>query len=221
MHNAFYIIPNLVSVYKMYVLYFIAHQYPPKMCMLVYSLLDGNVSTRKMAKTVKRIGGITGMAVGDKDIPSRTSVERMQVELGVISDITVAEFLYHTNYGVTLAFDATTQSGVHVNAINIHNDRVEHVMALDELPGGTSPDYFDHVINIVDYLAKLYAQWHSEALHKVRDTTIENIHNVMTDRCVVNQAAVPLINNQWGKKLNHVYCHLHPLDTIATEVRNA
>ena len=48
---------------------------------------------------------------------------------------------------------------------------------------------------------------------------IENIHNVMTDRCVVNQAAVRLINNQWIKKLNHVYCHLHPLDTIATEVK--
>ena len=199
----------------MYVLYFIAHQYPPKMRMLIYSLLDGNVSTRKMAKTVKRIGGITGMAVGDKDIPSRTSVERMQVELGVISDITVAEFLYHANDGVTLAFDATTQSEIHVNAINIHNDKVEHVMALDELPGGTSQDYFDHVFKSVDYLAKLYAQWHCEALDKVSDTMIENIHNVMTD----NQAAVRLINNQWGKKLNHLYCHLHLLDTIATEVK--
>ena len=206
-------------MYKMYVLYFTAHQYPPKMRMLIYSLLDGNVSTRKMAKTVKRIGGITGMAVGDKDIPSRTSVERMQVELGVISDITVAEFLHSANDGVTLAFDATTQSGIHVNAINIHNSTVEHVVALDELPGGTSQDYFDHVIKSIEYLSKLYAEWHNEALDKVKDTMIENIHNVMTDRCVVNQAAVRLINNQWIKKLNHVYCHLHPLDTIATEVK--
>ena len=148
------------------------------MRMLTYSLLDGNVSTGKMAKTVKRIGGITGMAVGDKDIPSRTSVEQMQVELGVISDITVTEFLHSANDGVTLAFDATTQSGIHVNAINIHNSTVEHVVALDELPGGTSQDYFDHVIKSMEYLSKLYAEWHNEALDKVRDTMIENIHNV-------------------------------------------
>ena len=42
-----------------------------------------------MGKTVKRIGEITGMTLGDKDIPSRTSVERMQIELGVISDVQV------------------------------------------------------------------------------------------------------------------------------------
>ena len=56
---------------------------------LIYTLLDGNVSTSKMGKTVKRIGEITGMTLGDKDIPSRTSVERMQIELGVISDVQV------------------------------------------------------------------------------------------------------------------------------------
>ena len=56
---------------------------------LIYTLLDGNVSTSKMGKTVKRIGEITGMTLGDKDIPSHTSVERMQIELGVISDVQV------------------------------------------------------------------------------------------------------------------------------------
>ena len=41
----------------------------------------------------------------------------------------------------------------------------------------------------------------------------------MTDRCVVNQAAVRHSNKKWGKKLNQLYCHLHPLDTISTEVK--
>ena len=49
----------------------------------------------------------------------------------------VAKFLHEASDGVTLAFDATTQSGVHVNAINIHNKQVEYVVALDELPGET------------------------------------------------------------------------------------
>ena len=56
---------------------------------LIYTLLDGNVSTSKMGKSVKRIGEITRMTLGDKDIPSRTSVERMQIEVGVISDVQV------------------------------------------------------------------------------------------------------------------------------------
>ena len=36
---------------------------------------------------------------------------------------------------LTLGFDSTTQGGVHVNAINIHNMEHEYVIALDELAG--------------------------------------------------------------------------------------
>ena len=41
----------------------------------------------------------------------------------------------------------------------------------------------------------------------------------MTDRCYGNQAAVRIINEEWKKNLNVLYCHLHPLDTITTVVK--
>ena len=48
---------------------------------------------------------------------------------------------------------------------------------------------------------------------------IHNIKSTMTDRCVVNQAAIHKINDLWEKNLHILYCHLHPLDTITSEVK--
>ena len=45
---------------------------------------------------------------------------------------------------------------------------------------------------------------------------VDNISNTMTDRCAVNQAAIRLIDEEWKKKLNVLFCHLHPLDTISS-----
>ena len=44
--------------------------------------------------------------------------------------------MYATD-GLTLGFDSTTQGGVHVNAINIHNAEQQFVLAVDELAGMT------------------------------------------------------------------------------------
>ena len=41
--------------------------------------------------------------------------------------------MYATD-GLTMGFDSTTQGGVHVNAINIHNAE-QFVLAVDELAG--------------------------------------------------------------------------------------
>ena len=46
-----------------------------------------------------------------------------------------------------------------------------------------------------------------------------HIVNTLTDRAVVNQAAVKVIMEAWDKKINILYCHLHPLDTIASAVK--
>ena len=89
---------------------------------------------QKKMKDVLRVNAqLLGIQL-EKDIPTRSSVERMQIELGILSDLQVADFIYK-NGGLTLGFDATTQVGVHVNAINIHNNLIEYVLAIDELPG--------------------------------------------------------------------------------------
>ena len=48
---------------------------------------------------------------------------------------------------------------------------------------------------------------------------VSHIVNTLTDRAIVNQAAVKLIMDAWNKNLNILYCHLHPLDTIASTVK--
>ena len=64
-------------------------QYTPKMRTLVYSLLNGYTSSGKMKQVISDISQVTGMDVKDEDIPSRRTIERMQLELGVISDLQV------------------------------------------------------------------------------------------------------------------------------------
>ena len=61
--------------------------------------------------------------ITDNQLPSRTTVERMQIELGVISDLRASEFLYDTDM-VTIGFDATTQDGIHVKFFIFFNRRI-------------------------------------------------------------------------------------------------
>nr|XP_047145343.1 uncharacterized protein LOC124818449 isoform X1 [Hydra vulgaris] len=50
---------------------------------------------------------------------------------------------------------------------------------------------------------------------------ISNISNTMSDRVSVNHLTIKKIGETWGKSLNELNCHLHPLDTIATSCRSA
>jgi len=43
----------------------------------------------------------------------------------------------------------------------------------------------------------------------------------MTDRAAVNHATVVEICEEWGKSLNELNCHLHPLETISTSCKTA
>ena len=87
------------------------------------------------------------------------------------------------------------------------------------LSGGTAFDYSEHVCSTVDYLPKLHSNFHELSYSEVRDTMISNINFTMTDRATVNQASIPLINAAWKKRLNMLYCHLYPLNTIATNIK--
>ena len=43
----------------------------------------------------------------------------------------------------------------------------------------------------------------------------------MMDSVASNHAAIVLVNETWYKTLNELYCHLHPLDTLASSSRSA
>lgn len=50
---------------------------------------------------------------------------------------------------------------------------------------------------------------------------MDSISNSITDRASVNHATVNRLENSWGKKLNELKCHLHPLKSIASGCRKA
>ena len=87
------------------------------------------------------------------------------------------------------------------------------------ITGGTAFDYSEHVFSTINYIAELYSNFYKLSYDEVRDTMIDHIKSTMTDRATVNQATITLINRAWKKQLNLLYCHLHPLDTIATDIK--
>ena len=54
---------------------------------------------------------------------------------------------------------------------------------------------------------------------QVKQQMISNVDNVMTDRAVVNAHTILLLSELWKKELTQLLCHLHPLDTISTELK--
>jgi hypothetical protein len=43
----------------------------------------------------------------------------------------------------------------------------------------------------------------------------------MSDRCASNKAAIRMLEQEWGKTLNKLFCHVHPIDTITSQCRQA
>ena len=148
----------------------------------------------------------------------------MVVELGLLSDLQVAETLYTTE-NITISMDSTTQEGCHVNEVHTTTKDQCLVVALDELPGGTARDYADHVVKSVEHLASVHYTFHDNS----EDTmAIKDIYKIMsshitcslTDRAAANHAAIRIVNEKFGTTLIEVNCHLHPLDSIANKCKS-
>ena len=186
--------------------------------MMVYDALMNNVPTQNIPNLIESHCRRTGQKM--TTVPQRTTVENMARELDIISDLKTADMVMK-NQDLTLAFDATTQEGTHINSIHITSKTCCSIVSVEELPGGTADDYSEHVCSSVDHLAKTYASFHQDDYQFCRSTMITNISNTMTDRASVNHATVEKVCSKWNKKLNELNCHLHPLDTISTECRSA
>ena len=194
--------------------------YSPNTRLMVFDCLMANVSTLEIPGLIRQVSSRCGVTL--TSIPSRTRVEFMARELGIISDLQTAEALI-SSPNTCIGFDATTQEGTHVNEIHFTMSSSRHTLcaAVDELPGGTAADYHDHVCNTVDHLASVYSHIHKEEYSEVREKMVSNISTTLTDRCPANHATVLLLNETWNKSLHELNCHLHPLDSIATKTRQA
>nr|XP_012563393.1 unnamed protein product [Hydra vulgaris] len=185
---------------------------------LIYDMLMCQAPTHSVPSLLHKIGEHTGYQFSQ--IPHRTTVEQMMRELGVLSDLQTAEIAFTTK-DLTLGFDATTQEGVHVNAVHLTTESVCMVVAIDQLPGGTAYDYQSHITKSVDNLAKLYSDFYKLKYTDVKSTIIGNITNTMSDRVATNHATVSKLNLVWQKSLNELNCHLHPLDTMTSSCKSS
>ncbi len=50
---------------------------------------------------------------------------------------------------------------------------------------------------------------------------VSHIINTMTDRVAVNHATIVRLEDTWGRSVNELNCHLHPLEIIASSLRSA
>ena len=145
----------------------------------------------------------------------------MARQLGIFAQLQTAIEVMH-NECLTLAFDATTQEGVHVNAVVVTTKESSYVIAVNRFPGGTAEGHALHVTNSVNELAEVYNAFHPDVSYQdSRKQVIYNINNTVTDRVAANHAAVRIINHYWGKFLNELNCHLHPLDSVSSCCRSA
>lgn len=192
--------------------------YPTTVRMFCYDCLVNNVPTNSVPTLLKQFGKRAGVAIDP--VPVRNTVENMCRELGVISDVMSAEVLLAED-NLTIAFDATTQEGLHVNSVHITTKDKAYVLAVDQLPGGTAEDYSNHVNQAINTVTDTYCKLYNHVdFNETRNKIICNISNSMTDRAAVNHATIRQLELDWGKNINELNCHLHPLETIASSVRS-
>ena len=189
-------------------------QYSASLRLLVYSAICQNLSTARVSKMIKDCCN-QGEEKKLEVAPSRSAVEIMAREIGIMAYYQVAEFILN-QANVTLGFDATTQGDAHVNSVHVTSKESCRIIALDKLAGGTAEDYENHITESIDFIAHIYAAFNECEFEDCRHKIISNISNTMTDRATVNHATISRLELAWRKTLNELNCHLHPLETIAS-----
>ena len=193
--------------------------YSSNMRMKVYDCISNKVPTANIPSLLTKLQQRNQQDV--TGVPKRSTVEMMARELGAIAELQTAEEILK-NSNVTMGFDATTQEEQHINSIHFTTENRCFCASVEELAGGTAEDYAQHVFETVDSLSATYTYFHEDADYpETRKAMIDNIANSMTDRCAANHAAITVVNREWGKYLNELNCHLHPLDSVASSVRAA
>ncbi|KAK2140232.1 hypothetical protein LSH36_1428g00020 [Paralvinella palmiformis] len=191
----------------------------PETRMFVYDAIISHVMTRNVQILLGKFAQRCGLMMDI--VPHRTTIEMMVRELGVVADLQAAEMVM-TNTDLTLGFDATTQESVHINSVHITSKYGCNVIAVHQLAGGTAEDYMHHIDDSVKRLAEVYSSFYMNLDYEAcRRCMIANIANTMTDCAAVNHATIVRVCEIWGKTLNELNCHLHPLDTIASAARSA
>ena len=88
--------------------------------LLVYDALMNQVPTVNVPTVLERFCMRLGYPINESS--HRSTVEQMAREMGIIAQLQTAEEIMN-NRNVTLAFDATTQGGIHINAALVTTEK--------------------------------------------------------------------------------------------------
>ncbi|XP_065659609.1 uncharacterized protein LOC136083782 [Hydra vulgaris] len=188
--------------------------------LVVYHCLESNVPVDAIPKVIMSCASLGNVNLKPQDLPNLSTIAQMSREMGVIALLQVAETIINADV-VTLAFDATTIKGIHINQIHFATKQQILTASITELPGGKAEDYVKHITDIIKDLTNTYAAYYKLEIADVSKKLMGKIMSTLTDRASVNHAAVVKLNSILEKELLELNCHLHPLDGIASETRKA
>ncbi len=122
--------------------------------------LEKNVSQQNASSIVQFIvQEMTGKRV--PKVPKRSTVQNIAREGSILANIQTGQIMSESS-NVTLAWDATTKKGLHVNEIHVITPFGSFVLDVSELPGGRAPDYATHVKEILADIADQYSACHNK-----------------------------------------------------------
>ncbi|KAH9515099.1 hypothetical protein Btru_019228 [Bulinus truncatus] len=184
---------------------------------LIEKLLS-QVSVAKAGQLVRFIlNELTQTSVGK--MPASSTIAQMAYEMGVMSNLQLAENLYMTHESATLAWDATSIDGTHYNEINISLGDRTFTLEVGKLSGGATIDYFQHIGNSAKDLGTLYAIFTGTQQHLILYKFQQTIQTTLSDRAPVNNCVSQELGHLLCKQLVKLNCNLHPLDGLATEAK--
>ena len=186
---------------------------------VVYNCIQNSVPISKVSDVISvTLRHLTNFNIDS--LPSQSTVARMAREMGVLADVqTVEKLVDSNNHNATLCWDATTLSGNHVNQIHISTDPSKQLsMSVQELPGGRSSDYVNHILSTVDNMATSYSELNDINKDEVSEKISQTITNTLSDRAVVNHCVTQNLQDNFGP-LIELKCNLHPLDSLASKAK--
>ncbi|XP_055880365.1 uncharacterized protein LOC106063498 [Biomphalaria glabrata] len=185
----------------------------------LYACLESQVPVEKAGLLVRYIlNELTHISI--VKIPAPSTTAQMAYEMGIISDLQLAEALYTApSLIATLAWDATTIDGSHFNEVNLSFGGKTFTLEIGKLGGGSTLDDFEHIVGIIRNLGTTYSTYSGIQQHLILYKFREMLQTTLTDRAPVNSCVSQQLSQLFAKDLLVLHCNLHPLDGLASEAK--
>ncbi|XP_055883310.1 uncharacterized protein LOC106069644 [Biomphalaria glabrata] len=183
----------------------------------IYSCILHQVPFEKTCSLIKFIvHELTGISF--TALPCTGTISNMALELGILSDLQVGELMFKENE-LTLSWDSTPLDGQQINSCHISSKHQNLTLQTFGMPGGTTEDYLEHILNAIHDIGCQYSTYHGIQQHIVLYTLFKSLQATLTDRAKVNKCVSDKLEEMVDRKLVQLKCFLHPLDGMASEAR--